>query len=227
MLSPHSPSRREKQEFCFREPFSKAVHPALLKGLFPRHKLQSQLWWEIQDSRPWVCPCVTAQSLRGGCHEAVFPAMMPLPKLSLKQRGHLCTGNLCPFCQRESVGHRRVLGGKGAKARFLCPKKNVFTADSCMQRVTVHFDERFKNMRIRDYWLWMKTKWSSSSNCMSLPDHTGRMIPRTKAGVIDLVETFDHIKEMSEHEHEIYFSLGCFIYTMLPFIPQKTLKKEN
>lgn len=62
---------------------------------------------------------------------------------------------------------------------------------------------------------------------MSLPDHTGRMIPRTKAGVIDLVETFDHIKEMSEHEHEIYFSLGCFIYTMLPFIPQKTLKKEN
>lgn len=48
-----------------------------------------------------------------------------------------------------SVGVSRPpssLGRERAKARFLCPKKNVFTADSCMQRVTVHGDEHFENV---------------------------------------------------------------------------------
>lgn len=50
------------------------------------------------------------------------------------------------------------LEGREAKARFLCPKKHVFTADSCRQTVTVRGTEHFKIWGAEIFWLWVKTK---------------------------------------------------------------------
>lgn len=87
-------------------------------------------------------------------------------------------GNLCPCCQRESVGHHRVSGEEGQKPDF-CVQKRMFP-----QLTAVRKQSQYIAMSILKYWEStllalggnqvvqdQVTEWFQSG--LSLPDNAG------------------------------------------------------
>lgn len=176
--------------------------------LFPGHQLQSQQGQGHHEGHSGVHPFVTNCSVPAWwlpwcCVHNKEPSQWAF---SAAQGSPTCTRPKYVWTGREqrepvsflSAWISRLLSSlreRGAKARFWCPKKNVSTADSCMQTVTVRCDERILKYGSWDYWLWVKPKrsrikWLSSSNPVHLLlTKQALVVPGTEAGVMYLVKS--------------------------------------